>query len=115
MSGGDEFTVPSIRQKGAGVSWGRGIWKGRSLSNSAGLVPDTVSPRLRNCCRSSDTWKQNYYYYLFIIEFYGLADLFSLHTGVQIWDRCHPSHSDASPKEVCISYGTQCDNYHVVI
>ncbi len=46
--------VPSW-QRGAGVRQEWGSWKGRRRCNSAGLVPETGRPRLRSCCRNSDT------------------------------------------------------------
>lgn len=46
--------VPSW-QGGARVTPERGGWKRRRRCNRAGLVPETGRPRLRSCCRNSDT------------------------------------------------------------
>lgn len=48
-AGWEGSSVAPSWQSGPGVNGGRGIWKGRSLSSSAGLVPETGSPRFRNC------------------------------------------------------------------
>lgn len=51
-------------QRGAGVRQLWGSWKGRRRCSKAGFVPETGRPRLRRCCRNSDTWRKRKHFSL---------------------------------------------------
>lgn len=65
-------------EKGAGLRQACWSWKGQSRCSNVGLVPETGSPRLRSCCRSSDTWWRRMTQVLAIVSFFCVFKIYKI-------------------------------------